>query len=430
MVISKKNAVTMKRSYSCSMPGVWSAVAHNQGAVVIYHSPKACGHVTHAMELGNHYRSLARREMNFLQYTAPLITSGLKEKHSIFGGTEQLRHCIDYVVERYKPEYIVIANSCVAGVIGDDVKAVAAAAQEAWDIPVLSVESYGFLNEYYTGYYQAGLTLIERFMHKQETQKNTVTLLGDLGGPQGIDVQEIKQLLTFFDLYVHCQFPGYASLEEIQKVSASSFCVLLGGRAQSHVGTHTLAADLKTKFDIPFFDVPCPTGWQETKDWLSKMGCFLGREDEALVAINQQEEKLQQALRQYSPKLKNKKVVLCIGRPLLYFQPVWALELLTHAGVNLTGIFLLKGLTEGQQLDMREELKKHTTVPIWHEQEEIKVLEMAELTVTTHELSDHIRRQFFLPVIPPVGIGGLIGLLCKLARLAGRSKQRGGIVYG
>ncbi len=141
MAISKKNVVTMKRSYSCSMPGVWNAVAHNRGALVIYHSPKACGHVTHTMELGSHYRSLARQEMNWQQYNAPLITSNLKEEHSIFGGTEQLRKCIDYVVARYKPEYIVIANSCVAGVIGDDVKSVTTAAQEMWNIPMLSVDS-------------------------------------------------------------------------------------------------------------------------------------------------------------------------------------------------------------------------------------------------------------------------------------------------
>ncbi|WP_017531178.1 MULTISPECIES: hypothetical protein [Pelosinus] len=29
MAISKKNVITMKRSYSCSMSGVWNAVAHN-----------------------------------------------------------------------------------------------------------------------------------------------------------------------------------------------------------------------------------------------------------------------------------------------------------------------------------------------------------------------------------------------------------------
>jgi nitrogenase molybdenum-iron protein alpha chain len=430
MAISKKNVITMKRSYSCSMSGVWNAVAHNRGALVIYHSPKACGHVTHTMELGSHYRSLARLEMNWQQYNAPLITSNLKEEHSIFGGTEQLRKCIDYVVERYRPEYIVIANSCVAGVIGDDVKSVTTAAQEMWNIPMLSVDSQGFFSDYYTGYYQAGLALIEQFMYRQERKKDTVTLLGDRGGPQGIDVQEIKELLVLFGLDVHCQFPGYASLEEIQQVPSSSLCVLLGGRVKSHVGIHTLAVDLETKFDIPFFDTPCPIGWQETKDWLRRMGQFLGKENEALEAIGQQEEKLQHAIDSYSPKLENQKVVLCIGRPLLYFQPAWALELLTQAKVNVTGIILLKGLTEQQQQEMRTELEKHTAAPIWQEQEENKALEKAEIAVTTHELSDSIRRQFFLPVIPPVGVGGMIGLLCKLARLAGRSKVRGGIVYG
>jgi nitrogenase molybdenum-iron protein alpha chain len=431
MVIRKGATLTMKRSYSCSMPGVWHGVAHNEGAVVIYHSPKACGHVTHDMDLGSHYRSLARQEIVQGQYTAPLITSGLQEKHSIFGGTEQLRQCVDYVVERYKPEYIVIANSCVAGVIGDDVRAVASAGEEKWHIPILSVESHGFLDsDYYTGFYQAGSALIERFMSKQKRKENTVTLLGDRGGPKGADVQEIKQLLTALGLHVHCQFPGYASVEEIQRVPSSSLCVLLGGRAKSSVGVHRLAADLQDKFEIPFFDAACPVGWQETSIWLRDMGLFLHREEEALYIQRQQEERLQQAIAQYSPKLEKQKAVLCIGRPLLYFQPFWALELLTQARVKLEGIILLEGLTKQQQDDMKRELEKYIVVPILQGQEEERVLETADLIITTHELPDHIKRQFFLPVLPPLGVGGQIALLRKLARLAQRPKLWEGIVYG
>lgn len=431
MAISRKAILTMKRSYSCSMPGVWRAVAHSEGALVIFHSPKACGHVAHDMDLGSHYRSLARQEWTPRQYTAPLIASGLTEEHSIFGGTEQLCQCIDYAVENYKPQYIMIANSCVAGVIGDDVKAAALSGEEKWQIPILTVETHGFLgSDYYTGLYQGASALIERFMVPQEVKENTVTLLGDRGGLQGADVVEIKDMLKAFGLSVHCQFPGYSSLAEIRRVPSSSLCVLMGGRQKSHIGIHTLAGDLNIKFKIPFFDEPCPIGWQETIKWLKKLGRFLGKEEEASAVIRAQEEKMQQALQRYSSKLEGQKTVLCIGRPLLYFDPAWVLELLIQARVNVTGIILLQGLTGEQQQNMQAELEKYTTIPILLEEEGTKVLETADLAVTTHELSAHIRKQFFLPVVPPAGTGGLIELLAKLARLAVRTKQRGGIIYG
>ena len=110
MVMSKRPRKREKSGCSCSMPGVWQAVAHNEGAAVIFHSPKACGHVSHDMELSMHYRALARQQFRPKLYTAPLVSSNLAEQHSIFGGTDQLRACIEYVAVTYKPLYIVIAN--------------------------------------------------------------------------------------------------------------------------------------------------------------------------------------------------------------------------------------------------------------------------------------------------------------------------------
>jgi len=431
MVMSKRPVVTIKGGCSCSMPGVWRAMAHNEGAVVIYHSPKACGHVTRDMDLGSHYRSVARREFVPKQYTAPLVVSGLKEEHSIFGGAEQLRQCIKYVVARYKPAYIVIANSCVAGVIGDDVQAIACEAGQEWKIPILSVPRSGFLDgEYYAGFYHTGRALADRFMFPRPAIENTVTLLGDRGGPGGLDVQEMKGLLQYFGLKVHCHFPGYATLEEIQRVSTSALSVPLGGRAESYSWMRRLASDLQEMFGVPFLDHDCPVGWQGTKTWLKNMGKFLGRESRALLAEKEQEQRLRQQVVKSRAKIRAARAVLCIGRPLLHFQPDWVLELLAHAGVLLEGIILLRGLT-GQQRDaMRQVLKIYTEAPIFDQREGDAVLKTADLVVTTHELAEDTKRQFFLPMLPPVGVGGLVLLMQKLVRLAERPGRRGGIVYG
>ena len=41
---------------SCTMTGVWRAVAYDEGCVVIFHGPAGCVHVASTMDLGNHYR--------------------------------------------------------------------------------------------------------------------------------------------------------------------------------------------------------------------------------------------------------------------------------------------------------------------------------------------------------------------------------------
>ena len=50
MAVNKRRFIKDKVSYSCSMPGVWKAVAHSEGCVVVYHAPKACAHITEEME--------------------------------------------------------------------------------------------------------------------------------------------------------------------------------------------------------------------------------------------------------------------------------------------------------------------------------------------------------------------------------------------
>jgi nitrogenase molybdenum-iron protein alpha chain len=413
------------------MPGVLRAVSHNEGAAVIFHSPKACGHVANNMDLGSHYREIARQEFIPGTIQAPLFITGLQEVHSIFGGTELLRQCIDEVVVHYHPSYIVIANSCVAGVIGDDTQAIAAEAEEKWAIPIMAVPCGGFLDgEYSAGFYYTGKMLAERLMTPQQTSKGTVTLLGDRGCPQGADVQEITELLALMGLTVHSYFPVYSSLTAIQQVPASEFCILLAGKTQSYEWTKKLAEDFKEQFGIPYFDQDYPIGWRATKVWLQKLGQLLQRPDAARAAVDIQARRLNLAKEQSYRLLTQRKVTLCIGRPLMYFDPAWVFDLIEQSGVILENVILLAALTAEQQTDMVQQLQQYTQVPILAASDSETVLEQADLVVTTHELADQGLRQFFLSLVPPVGVGGLIIMLQKFARLTKRARRRGGVIYG
>ncbi|WP_312334892.1 nitrogenase component 1 [Anaerospora hongkongensis] len=430
MVMSKRPRKGGKNGCSCSMPGVWRAAAYNEGAAVIFHSPKACGHVTHDMDLSMHYRALARQQFQPNLYTAPLISSNLEEQHSIFGGTDQLRACIEYVAQTYKPLYILIANSCVAGVIGDDTEAVASQVERELGLPILVVASHGFLDgDYYSGFYYASKALAERFIVPMDTEKHTVTLLGDHGGPDGADAREMKQLLRFFGLQVRRKFPVYANLADIKQIASSELCILLGGTRQSFPKLRQLAGDLNRQVGVPFFDSDYPVGLAGTRIWLTKLGAFLQKEVEAAAAIKDQEKRLDDHITFYRQKMKNKRCVLCIGRPLSYFQPDWILELFSLTETGPEGIILLDGLTGGQSDEMQQEVAAVTKAPVYRQQEGNDLLAAADLILTTHEMADWSKRQVFLPLLPPVGVTGIINVMHKMVRLAERYGTRGGIMY-
>jgi nitrogenase molybdenum-iron protein alpha chain len=419
-----------KKCSSCTMPGVWSALAHNEGAVVIYHSPKACAHVGQEMNLALHYRYLARQQFTPQRHNAALAVSSLTEQHSIFGGVDQLRACIDDVVMTYKPTYIVIANSCLAGVIGDDTEAVAKEAEQAWKLPIMTVPCHGFLDgDYYMGFYQTGKILAERFMSCQSRQENTVVLLGERGRPNGQVTQEITQLLQYFGLQIHCSFPSYASLEQMQLVPASALSIVLGGTVQSYSCIRQLGTYLQDEFAVPFFDHDYPVGWQATKEWLRNMGEFLGCQTMAVRAEQEEAQRLHTHLRLLSSALREKSVVLCIGRPLSYFDPNWILELFALADISFENIVLLDVLIGTQRDAMKQALQDQTAIPVITEQESNTLLERTDLVLTTHELPRETMRQVFLPLLPPAGVDGLSICIDKIIRLMRRYGQRGGIVY-
>ena len=54
MAVKTKWLLSSDCPSSCTMTGVWRAVAYDQGCVVIFHSPAGCAHVASTMVLGNH----------------------------------------------------------------------------------------------------------------------------------------------------------------------------------------------------------------------------------------------------------------------------------------------------------------------------------------------------------------------------------------
>lgn len=113
MAIKTRRFYSARKSCSCSMPGVWRAVAYMDGAVVVFHSPRACAHVARTMDINSQYRTLSENERE--QWgSVPLLSSQMQEKDAIFGGVARLEKCLRFAIETYKPKCLMIANKLEA----------------------------------------------------------------------------------------------------------------------------------------------------------------------------------------------------------------------------------------------------------------------------------------------------------------------------
>lgn len=412
---------------SCSMPGVWRAAGYNDKAVVIFHSPKACAHVTRELNLGSYYYELAKANKKLTKYGA-LLTSNIKDTHSIFGAEDRLLKCIEYAVNNYDAEYIIIANSCVAGIIGDDTQRVAELAEKKFEVPILSVPCYGFLDgkQYYEGFYYAAVALIERFMKPKVKRKNKVTLIGDISEQT---FQEIKRYLSYFAVEAKWCFPSKASLKDIKEIPASEFLLTIGGKANHMEHSERIAAAIGGKFNIPVFKEPFPLGFKKTSKWLAALGDLLNKPSLAKFAIEQEKRNLLENLKPFFKNLHNRTTTIIIGRPLEYFNPEWLLEVLACCEIKIKAIIILRTVSLSENNELAEELTRLSNSKIYQE-DEYKDFSSIDFVLTTHELKQFNCKQFIVPIFPPYGVSGMIDLLKQLNYLQQRDINSGRSIYG
>ena len=428
-----KRVVMRRTNFSCSMPGVWRALSFVRGALVIFHSPRPCAHIAHGMDVGSFYRLRAAGTKVRLS-PVPLLTSSLSDAEAIFGGEDRLRECIRFAAEKYQPQAIFIANSCVSGVIGDDTCAVAEEMEQELGLPVSAVSAHGFLDgEYYAGYLDAARVLVDRFMKPAERRAGSVVLLGDCGGIHGEYVKELRRLLGLLSLHVEGQFPSYLALSEMDVVPAAELLIVLGRRSDEKQALLVdLARHIQERFGTPYLADVYAVGSDETKEWLRAVGRLCGREREAEEVICTEEAAFQRAVEEVRPTLSERRVTFAIGRDINWFQPKIVMRILKRAGVELAGVVLLDSFLPGRREVMEEELVRLTDAPIACEgsREAEELFKAADFVLTTHELTDAKLRQIFLALMPSVGWSMEKKLLHDMVHIVCRHESRGGLIYG
>ena len=240
------------------------------------------------------------------------FSTDMKEVEVVFGGEKKLALCIDELVEKYYPNAVFVYSTCVAGVIGDDLKAVCKAAEERHGIDVIAVESSGFVSaNKVIGYRVAAEALLKLITPKageavEKTRK--VNFLGEfnLGGEKWL----IENYLKEIGVEINVAFTGDSTIAELKR--APGACLNM---VQCSGSMHWVARKFEAVFGIPFVNVNF-FGGESTSESLRTIAAFfkdeeITRRTEAL--IERETARITPVLEGYRKKLQGKKAGIYVG---------------------------------------------------------------------------------------------------------------------
>ncbi|MBE9113936.1 bifunctional nitrogenase iron-molybdenum cofactor biosynthesis protein NifEN, partial [Nodosilinea sp. LEGE 07298] len=239
------------------------------------------------------------------------FTTDLSENDIIFGGEKKLYKAIQDVQERYSPAAVFVYSTCVTALIGDDLEAVCKAATEKLGLPVVPVQSPGFVGSKNLGNRLAGEALLEHVIGTAEPETTTpydINLIGEYN-----IAGEMWGVLPLFEkvgIRVLSKITGDALYQEVAYAHRAKLNVMICSKALIN-----LAHKMEERYGIPYIEESF-YGVADMNHCLRAIAAKLG--DAAMQArvetvIAEETAKLDQQLTPYRDRLQGKRVVLYTG---------------------------------------------------------------------------------------------------------------------
>ncbi|MNW33637.1 Nitrogenase molybdenum-iron protein alpha chain [compost metagenome] len=286
----------------CSFDGAQITLLPIADAAHLVHGPIAC--------LGNSWESRGSLSSG-PELSAYGLSTDLGEQDIIFGSERKLQESIRYIVNRFAPPVVFVYTTCVTALIGEDMDAICKAETEQLGVPVIPVNSPGFVGSKNLGTRIAGDVLLQHVIGRTEPEQTTphdVNLIGEynIAG----ELWHIEQLLQQTGIRILSRITGDGRFREISWAHRAKVNMVVCSRAL--LG---LAVQMERKYGIPYFEGSF-YGAKETSYSLRQIAYLTGdREVERKVdkLAAREELRLQRELEPYRRLLKGKRVVLYTG---------------------------------------------------------------------------------------------------------------------
>ncbi len=239
------------------------------------------------------------------------FTTDLGENDIIFGGEKKLYKAIQDVQERYHPAAVFVYSTCVTALIGDDLDAVCKTATDHLGLPVVPIQSPGFVGSKNLGNRLAGEALLEHVIGTAEPEFTTpydINLIGEynIAG----ELWGVLPLLEKVGIRVLSKITGDAHYQEVAYAHRAKLNVMICSKALIN-----LAHKMEERYGIPYIEESF-YGVADMNHCLRTIAAKIG--DEAMqvrveAVIAEETEKLNEQLAPYRERLQGKRVVLYTG---------------------------------------------------------------------------------------------------------------------
>jgi nitrogenase molybdenum-cofactor synthesis protein NifE len=231
---------------SCAYDGARVVLMPITDVIHLVHGPIACA--------GNSWDNRGARSSGSQLYRQGFTTEIL-ENDVVFGGEKKLYRAILELAERYRPKAIFVYATCVTSMTGDDIEAVCKAAREKTDIPLIPVNTPGFIGDKNIGNRLAGEVLFKYVIGSAEPPHlNTeagpnydINLIGEYN-----IAGDLWGMLPLFDrlgIRVLSCFSGDARFDDLRYAHRAKLNVIICSKSLTN-----LAKKMQKRYGMPYLE--------------------------------------------------------------------------------------------------------------------------------------------------------------------------------
>jgi nitrogenase molybdenum-cofactor synthesis protein NifE len=227
---------------SCAYDGARVVLMPVTDVIHLVHGPIACA--------GNSWDNRGARSSGSQLYRRGFTTEML-QNDVVFGGEQKLHRAIVELARRYpEAKAVFVYATCVTAMTGDDVEAVCRAAASEVPVPVIPVNTPGFIGDKNIGNRLAGEILLERVIGTAEPAVTTdydVNLIGEynIAG----DLWGMLPLFERLGIRILSCISGDARFEDLRHAHRARLNVIICSKSLTN-----LARKMKKRWGIPYLE--------------------------------------------------------------------------------------------------------------------------------------------------------------------------------
>ena len=275
------------------------------------------------------------------------FTTDINELDVIYGAEKRLFKAIRQILDTRDPAAVFVYQTCVTGLIGDDIEAVCKRASEKFGRPVIPVNAPGFAGPKNLGNKLGAEALLDYVVGTMEPEYTTpydINIIGEynLSG----ELWQVKPLLDALGIRVLSCISGDGRYREIASAHRARANMMVCSKSMINIATR-----MQQRWNIPFFEgsfygiSDMSMTLREIARLLVEQGADpeLKERTEALIAV--EEARAYERIRAYRQRLTGKKVLLITGG-VKSWSVVSALQ---EAGLEVVGTSVKKSTKEDKE---------------------------------------------------------------------------------